>query len=67
MAENKQTFENALQSLKDIVEKLENGSLSLEESLKLYEEGVKLTAFCDKELKSAKLRISELKEEDNDE
>lgn len=33
----------------------------LEESLKLYEEGVKLTAFCDKELKGAKLKISELK------
>lgn len=46
-----------MDALQQIVEKLEAGSLPLEESLKLYEEGVKLTAFCDKELKGAKLKI----------
>ncbi len=51
-----------MDALQQIVEKLEEGSLPLEESLKLYEEGVKLTAFCDKELKGAKLKISELKD-----
>ena len=50
-----------MDALQQIVEKLEAGSLPLEESLKLYEEGVKLTDFCDKELKGAKLKISELK------
>lgn len=50
-----------MDTLQQIVEKLEGGSLPLEESLALYEEGVKLTTFCDKELKGAKLRISELK------
>lgn len=66
MDDKKITFEEALESLKKIVEKLEGGLLSLEESLKLYEEGIALTAFCDKELKSAKLKISELKEENDD-
>ena len=62
MAQKKQTLESAMDALQQIVEKLEAGSLPLEESLKLYEEGVKLTAFCNKELKGAKLKISELKE-----
>jgi len=66
MADKKLTFEEAIESLKKIVEKLESGSLSLEESLKLYEEGIALTSFCEKHLKSAKLKISELKEDNND-
>ena len=66
MADKKITFEEALESLKKIVEKLEGGSLSLDESLKLYEEGIALTSFCDKHLKNAKLKISELKEEDDE-
>ncbi len=66
MADKKITFEDTLESLKKIVEKLEGGSLSLEESLKLYEEGIALTSFCDKHLKNAKLKISELKEETNE-
>ncbi len=65
MADNKQSFESAIKALEKIVEQLESGSLTLEESLKLYEEGVKLSTFCDKELKSAKLRITELKDEEN--
>ena len=66
MADKKITFEEALRSLTSIVEKLEDGSLSLEESLKLYEEGIALTSFCEKHLKNAKLKISELKDENDD-
>ncbi len=66
MTDKNLTFEEALESLKKIVEKLEGGSLSLEESLKLYEEGIAYTSFCDKHLKNAKLKISELKEENNE-
>lgn len=57
----KQTFEQALISLETIVSDLEKGELSLEQSIKMYEQGVKLTAFCNNEIKSAKLKIEELK------
>ena len=48
------TFEKALEKLNGLVEKLEGGNLPLERSLKLYEEGVSLAAFCEKELTGAK-------------
>ncbi len=54
------TFEKALMQLEKIVTKMEKGQLKLEESLALYEQGVKLTAFCQKELESAKLKIETL-------
>jgi exodeoxyribonuclease VII small subunit len=43
MAEKKQTFESSLESLEKIVRKLEDGDLSLEESLKLFEGNTKMT------------------------
>lgn len=60
MAEKK-TFEKALADLQEVVEQLEKGDLSLEKSLTLYEKGVKLTTFCQKELAKAKLKIEELR------
>ena len=42
----KQTFENSIKKLEDIVEKLESGEIDLEESVSLYEEGMKLKIFC---------------------
>lgn len=63
MAQKKQTLESAMDALRQIVEKMEAGSLPLEESLKLYEEGVKLCGFCDKELQGARLKISELQKQ----
>ena len=56
------TFEKALEKLSGLVNKLEEGSLPLEKSLKLYEEGIALTAFCEKALDSARLKITELQE-----
>lgn len=56
------TFEKALEKLSGLVDKLEEGSLPLEKSLKLYEEGIALTAFCEKALDSAWLKITELQE-----
>ena len=44
------SFENAMDRLEEIANLLENGDFSLEESLKLYEEGVKLIAFCNSKL-----------------
>jgi len=50
------TFERAMQRLEEIVDELEQGSLSLEGSLKIYEEGMGLIKFC-----SAKLEETEKK------
>lgn len=59
----KLTFEKALTDLETIIAQLEQGELSLEESIKIYEDGVKLTAFCNNEIKNAKLKIEELRTE----
>lgn len=53
----KMTFESAMVRLNEIAASLESGSASLEDSLKLYEEGTRLIAQCDKILKNAKLKI----------
>ena len=56
------TLEKALEKLSVLVSKLEEGNLPLEKSLKLYEEGITLAAFCEKELAGARLKITELQE-----
>lgn len=53
-------YEKAVIRLEEIVEKLEKGDLSLEEMIKLYEEGTALAAKCSAVLEKAQLRISEL-------
>ena len=60
--ENKQTidFEGALKELEALVEKMEQGDLSLEQSLEHFERGVRLTRDCQQALAQAKLKISEL-------
>ena len=57
---NTMTFEKAMVRLEEIVAKLEGGQCSLDESLKLFEEGTKLTAFCGKALRSAEQKITRL-------
>lgn len=54
------TFEKALLELETITEKLESGELPLDESMKLYQQGVKLSDFCSKQLDAAQLQISQL-------
>ncbi|HHV16091.1 MAG TPA: exodeoxyribonuclease VII small subunit [Gelria sp.] len=53
-------FEDALKILEDIVEKLESGSLELEESIQLFEQGVKLSLYCQQQLKHAEGRVQRL-------
>ncbi len=53
-------FENSLKKLETIVDKLEKGDLSLEESIKLFEEGVELSAKCKKELDEAEGKVQKL-------
>lgn len=54
------TFEQALVALEKIVERLEKGELPLEESLKLYEEGIRLSRFCHGKLEEAEGKIEML-------
>jgi exodeoxyribonuclease VII small subunit len=55
-------FEEQLTALEAVVERLELGELTLDESVRLFEEGVKLSNACKKELESAEGRIQVLVE-----
>ena len=57
-------FEKCLERLEKIVENLENGKLDLDESLKAYEEGVKLIKLCSKKLNEAEKKIEILTREE---
>lgn len=50
-------FEASLKKLEEIVKRMETGSLPLEDSLKAFEEGVKLAAFCSSKLDDAERRV----------
>ena len=54
------SFEQALDGLTTMVEKLESGKLTLEDSVKAFEEGVKLTRQCEKMLDDAEQRLQVL-------
>jgi exodeoxyribonuclease VII small subunit len=55
-------FEGAIAELEGIVKKLEEGELTLEQSLELYERGVQLSRFCHARLEDAERRIEILTE-----
>ncbi len=59
------SFEKNLQKLEIIVERLESGEIGLEESVELYEEGMKIKKICDKKLKDIEMQIKKIKIEDN--
>lgn len=59
---NDWTFEKAMTRLEQIVAMLESGRCTLDESMKLFEEGTKLTAYCSKSLKTAEQKILKLTE-----
>lgn len=61
----KMTYEKAVARLEEIVDKLENGNLALEEMMKLYEEGTALAAKCSQSLDAAQLKITELSSGEN--
>ena len=60
MAQNNMNFESATARLEEIVKLLEKGNTSLDESLKLYEEGVHLVRFCNNALDEAEKKIKML-------
>lgn len=53
-------FEKKLTRLEEIVTKMEKGDLPLEDSLKLFEEGVKLSRECHQKLADAEVRVKKL-------
>ena len=55
-----QHFEQSLQELEKLVERMEKGDLSLEESLKDFERGVALTRSCQEALKTAEQKVQQL-------
>jgi exodeoxyribonuclease VII small subunit len=60
-------FEPSFRKLERIVGRLESDSLDLEESLKLYEEGVALSRFCSKVLEQAEKKVQKLARDENGE
>jgi exodeoxyribonuclease VII small subunit len=56
-------FEEAMQRLEDIVESLEENDLSLNDSLKVFEEGMKLIGFCSKRLEEVEQKVTMLVKE----
>ena len=63
--EKENNFESNLKKLELIVDKLESGDIGLEESVKLYEEGMKIKKICDKKLNDIEMQIKKIKIEDN--
>jgi exodeoxyribonuclease VII small subunit len=53
----KERFEDSLNKLEKIVSQLEEGDISLEESLKLFEEGIRLSRLCNQKLDEAEKRV----------
>lgn len=58
----KKSFEEALTRLEEIAELMENNETGLENSVKLYKEGVELSVFCSEILNKAEQQVTELKE-----
>ena len=57
-------FEKSLNELEKTVEELQNGDISLDESIKLFEKGIELTNDCRKTLETARQKITSLTEEE---
>ncbi len=57
-------YEKSLAELEAVVEKLETGDISLEDSLKQFEQGIKLTRFCQKALQNAEQKVQTLLSDD---
>ena len=56
----KKTFENALNELENIIEKLESGSPTLDKMMQLFEDGMKLMKVCQEHLSEVECRITTL-------
>jgi len=59
-------FEESLKRIEEIVKQLEQGDLTLEASLRLFEDGIKLSRLCSKQLEEAEKRVEMLLQGDGD-
>lgn len=59
-------FEESLKKLEEIVGQLEQGDLSLDESLRLFEDGIKLSRLCSRQLEEAERKVEVLLQGDSD-
>ena len=66
-SQKKPDFETALAELEALVEKMEQGELSLDESLQQFERGVQLTRACQQALKEAEQKVQILQQKDGQE
>ncbi len=62
----KEKFEEALERLEEIVKKMEAGEMTLEESLKAFEEGIRLSRLCARKLDEADRRVEILLRQDGE-
>ena len=58
-------FEETVKELNDITKRIENGDISLDESLQLYEQAIKLIAICNKQLDTVEQKVKIITGEDN--
>ena len=63
--DEKMMFEQAIERMEEIISRLSDGNLGIDDSVALYEEGVKLAAFCDEKIKEAQRKITLLQEKEN--
>ena len=63
---SKENFEESMKKLEGIVTELENGNLNLDESVKKFEEGMKIAKQCNKILEEAEKKITILLEKDGE-
>lgn len=65
MKKSKVSFEEAIGELEQVVDKLEKGELSLDESLEVFQRGIELSRFCSKRLDEVERKITVLLEDEN--
>ncbi len=66
MASKTPNLETSMQQLEELVEKMESGELSLEDSLKSFEQGIKLSKQCQKALQAAEQKVRVLMDDSDD-
>ncbi|MCD7839961.1 MAG: exodeoxyribonuclease VII small subunit [Erysipelotrichaceae bacterium] len=55
-------YEKAIKRLEEIVEKLENNEIPLEDSISLFQEGIQLSQYCDNKLKTIQSQVAQIYE-----
>ena len=60
--DNKKNFEQSMERLEEVVKALENGKVSLNEALSLFEEGISLSKYCEEELKNIEGKAAKILE-----